>query len=414
MRAAWLVAVFAVACVCDAHEYEYYCGTTQPEPPPALPENAVTRLVQVVVRHGDRTPNSKCWSDYSTTWNCSLTRLAYPSEDGANEVSPAIDRMYRQNFLYGRNQLPGNCEKAQLTDIGHAQHLALGAAMRDEYVTKRGFLPGTLSAADLYVRHDLESRTQQSAMAFIDGLYPPTAGLKETEVVDMYCQDAAKQDLAPNADLCKCVTRLEAKAVLTPEFLKHELLVSLPLNLKLEKMLGFPVVNQEACDCALAMYCHGLPWPENFTEELMDELIEDAEFQQRSFISYPNASYYGRYGMGFLMAEMYELMLDNRAGAAQPRFALYSAHDSSVRVLLNMLGVFDGTWPAYASYLAFELYTDTAAQTDRVRLTYNGRVLSLPACQKTTRSDSDCSFDVFAALVATLTPTDPDRECGSC
>eukprot|EP01105_Mastigella_eilhardi_P021210 TRINITY_DN5115_c0_g3_i2.p1 TRINITY_DN5115_c0_g3~~TRINITY_DN5115_c0_g3_i2.p1 ORF type:complete len:336 (-),score=72.81 TRINITY_DN5115_c0_g3_i2:29-1036(-) len=331
----------------------------------------------------------------------------------ANEVTPPFGRVYRQNFMWDRNILPGNCEKGQLTDIGHKQQEVLGAVMRDYYVTKRQFLNESLSANDLFIRFDLDSRTQQSAMALIDGLYPPQAGTQSSEIIDTYCMDSEYEDLSPrNPQLCPCVEVIEAKSEVSAAYLEHDALVTKPLNHKLEEIMGVPVDNDDVCDCALATYCHGFPLPANLTDELVNEVFEDTNWRHEYKLTYPNASYAGRYTSGFLLSEIYDRMLNSENGVVQPRFLLYSAHDSTLRVMLSMFGVFDHKWPAYASYLVFELFSDLSSKQDYVRMVYNGQELRVPACQK---DGDDCSFASFAAVVDTLTLHDDiEQECLHC
>lgn len=59
----------------------------------------------------------------------------------------------------------------QLTNIGKKQHYLTGQWLRQRYV---GFLPDVYSAEDIYVRSTDVSRTIESALANLAGLYPPS------------------------------------------------------------------------------------------------------------------------------------------------------------------------------------------------------------------------------------------------
>ncbi|KAH3759192.1 counting factor 60 [Pelomyxa schiedti] len=400
--------------------YKGYCGTTegQPVPPLNLAPNATTKLVALVTRHGDRVPlHTTCWPGYDSVWNCSLTKISDPDmTTGGNE--PSLARAYRENYMYDRNELLGNCEKAALTDIGNTQCTQLGQAMRSYFVDTIKFLPDSLHDGDVFVRFDGDSRTKQSAMAFCDGLYPPSAsGGDTTSVIDMFTMDYEKDDMFPNSDLCSCVTKYGDAVKTTPEWINYDNTVVDPIEQQFIEIFGASAdINGitfwywfylQSCkhycsDCGHSMQCHDMPLPAGLTEELLIQVFDAVMWQTAATYSYPDPQSYGRIAMGLLLGDIMDQMLDAVDGAPQPKISLFSAHDSSVMVVLSMLGIWDELWPSYASYIMFELYT--VQGKDFIRVVYNGKQLPIPGCLDVPEWQS-CSFESFYGLAKQLIPT---------
>jgi hypothetical protein len=113
----------------------------------------------VLTRHGDRTPLTRVPNDDSV-WTCTENSLGIYDQSRAANASPA--RLFRQIFANGE-YLNGNCNfglfdhelvgttscflrllwvmcAGQLTQLGSAQHVELGQALRSIYVDHYGFL----------------------------------------------------------------------------------------------------------------------------------------------------------------------------------------------------------------------------------------------------------------------------------
>ena len=134
---------------------------------PGAPQSRLTRpFPAVFVRHGDRTPAGTLPGNATgVTFDCSYRMATLPVNVpvGTEPTSVPAARAYPKLYLPGRNVLPGNCMRGQLTSIGAAQHQALGASLRARYVDKLGFLSPQYEASEVYVRATDVPRTQQSA-----------------------------------------------------------------------------------------------------------------------------------------------------------------------------------------------------------------------------------------------------------
>ncbi|KNE54896.1 hypothetical protein AMAG_00841 [Allomyces macrogynus ATCC 38327] len=155
-------------------------------------------------------------------------------------------------------------------------------------------------------------------------------------------------------------------------------------------------------------------------------------------VKYPGI---GQLLIGRFVTELHELMAHHVTGTAPdpaefsmhvqhmrasgtakpPRFALYSGHDTTLVPLMAALGVWDHTWPPFASHLTLELFqskspasTQRAEDSHFVRLRHNGTNLRVPACQEPGAhypgDPSLCTYAAFKALVDEVGTTRDQRD----
>ena len=93
------------------------------------------------------------------------------------------------------------------------------------------------------------------------------------------------------------------------------------------------------------------------------------------------------------------------------RLRLLSGHDTTIVPILAALGCYDGRWPPYASYVAVELWANSADGALQVRVVFNGQPLTdMRGCKA--EDETGCvPFQAFAPLVRSLTPTNLIAEC---
>ncbi|RKO91652.1 histidine phosphatase superfamily, partial [Blyttiomyces helicus] len=130
---------------------------------------AQLRLVQLVTRHGDRTPTALVPND-SSTWNCSagintdITHMQNTWDIAQNAVT-SKDRGVKG---WGAFTWNGSCMPGQLTPEGAQMHVELGQDLRGIYVDELGFLPASLqNGSEVYLRSTGVWRVQQSARAML-------------------------------------------------------------------------------------------------------------------------------------------------------------------------------------------------------------------------------------------------------
>lgn len=62
-------------------------------------------------------------------------------------------------------------------------------------------------------------------------------------------------------------------------------------------------------DCLMTHLCHGFAIPSAVTQDLLDRIATELAYTSYSTFSYPSIQDYSRVGIGFLIAEMWQVQL---------------------------------------------------------------------------------------------------------
>ncbi|KNC50131.1 counting factor 60 [Thecamonas trahens ATCC 50062] len=375
-----LLALLAVA-VTVAH------GDT---PPPA---SAVLSLVQVVTRHGDRTPTTAIASD-PATWICHASTVLSPLLDPPSHASvPSMGRLFNLRFIDGRQPLAGNCSTGQLTNIGQKQQLMLGAELRKRYVEDVPLLPGSYDADLMYVRATDVPRTIMSAEELINGMYPmPSGSSSSSQVVATWTIDTSRDPMSINPKLCPAISETIG------EFLAHNLTVAervtallLPFVPELDRALQTkdPLKALAYYDNINCRVHHDLPLPGSPPLSMAAYHALYAAWNEVGIALF--------HGSAFSLGPFYATLLDNMAaantgGSGLAKFRLFSGHDTSVGPLLAAMGLW--TVPG-------------APSNATVRVLYLGKPVVLPACA----GAEYCPLATFAATLKLSIPDDYQEAC---
>ena len=200
--------------------------TLQPRPPYSeeelkqlYPSNLELHQVQILLRHGERTPVSARFKNAGLhgTW---------PYCKAANELKAAILaadgswdtlKWKRRLETFGKGDVPqlaagpkgeidAVCQPGELTDRGRETTLALGQRIRQLYVNQLGFLPAVLDNStreSVSLRATPIQRALESVQQAYSGLYPASSrspGLAPPAIVQRSMQD---ETLFPNEGACK-------------------------------------------------------------------------------------------------------------------------------------------------------------------------------------------------------------------
>ncbi|RHY48103.1 hypothetical protein DYB38_010200 [Aphanomyces astaci] len=145
---ALLVLAATAANPSNANAYPAYCAKDMSanKIQPLEPSTARTLQlvqVQVVVRHGARTPWSgkKCWDGYDEEWNCSIRELQRPEIVG--NKTWAASREFEKIYTRGDNTFRGTCNLGQMIDEGYSQQVSNGQHLREAYVGPQGLFKST-------------------------------------------------------------------------------------------------------------------------------------------------------------------------------------------------------------------------------------------------------------------------------
>ena len=132
-------------------------------------------MVQVLIRHGDRTPTVLIpnMDNGKYDYNCSFRTKDHYHKQMFEEYAQIAKHFTLRDFLKGvktsANLLPSGqrCRASQMTQKGFLQHFTLGKHMRTAYSS---LINTDIKSSDLHVRSTSRTRCVQSAAAFLYGL----------------------------------------------------------------------------------------------------------------------------------------------------------------------------------------------------------------------------------------------------
>jgi hypothetical protein len=156
-------------------------------------------------------------------------------------------------------------------------------------------------------------------------------------------------------------------------------------------------------DLMIALDAHGLSYPASISKlkPMLDRIDRLGGLQIGALLKggggWANEVESSRLSIGKLLKEIMD-RLESKATRHNydPSLYLISAHDTTLVPLLVALGVYDGNWPPFASYISFELWQaegeeESSQKRDHggkedgqflVRILFNGKPLhALPRCE---------------------------------
>ncbi len=372
------------------------------------------KQVEVMIRHGARTPwgAEPCWVNYDVKWNdCNVTELmlASPTPYPYDSNKVAEPWLFRKIYDAFPSELNGeNCYTGQLLSKGYDQELENGHILRKQYLENSNpslnIFPSTnwtkIKEDQYFLRSDDEQRTLMSGQTVLSTLFD----VYKQSIVPWHTGDEAIDQIAPNPTACPALNGVQELSYASPDFLKNNNSAEMnALTSQLDDILGAGYWTwYNVIDCFMTTVCTGREIPANPTtgavlnDEIFNATIRSVEYQYAYNSNY-NFSRFAKLGMGNTVYEMrtrLQAAVNNEAGAV--KFALWSAHDTSVMPFLSAILVrpdgsnaWDGRWAQYASQVTIELY-QAVSGGDLFRLTYNGKPLLVPGC-----TDTLCSVTVL-------------------
>eukprot|EP00761_Pharyngomonas_kirbyi_P008379 gb/GECH01008390.1/.p1 GENE.gb/GECH01008390.1/~~gb/GECH01008390.1/.p1 ORF type:complete len:414 (+),score=73.68 gb/GECH01008390.1/:1-1242(+) len=364
--------------------------------------------VQVISRHGDRTPLSKLPGD-TTTWYCpsNVLSIVHPVPPQNKFPDLSVGRLYELSYIDGEEFLMGNCSGGELTEKGVKEHYDLGSEFRNLYVDKFKLLSSNFNQEEIYIRSTDKRRTRLSAQSQIIGLYPDDNLPKNDRVLRLNVVDEKTEYMYPNHGFCPILSTLQDKITHSPEYIQymqeHE-----PLREKLAQV--FNVTPDELgtwtslLDAFTCLQSHNKPIPGKISQHMIDEVYEISGWRMGAFV---NNTDFVKYGVGKLVKELINNM-EYSFKHPNPKFRLYSGHDTTIGPLLGALGIYNNTWPPYTSHIVLELFKDARKSEYFVRVKYNGKERILPGC-----SHEFCKFETFKSITSRVIPTNWKQMCKS-
>lgn len=365
------------------------------------------KLVQVVFRHGARSPLKPLPAEEQVEWNPQLlevppqTQLDYTVTDLAGGPKPhsPFDSQYRETVLKG-GMLAG-----QLTSVGMRQMFALGERLRKSYVEDIPFLSPTFNPREIFVRSTNMHRNLESTRCLLAGLFQ---GQKEGPVV-IHTDEASSEVLYPNYQSCWSLrerTRGRRQAASLQPGISEDLeAVKEGVGLAGHDGVDFFLL----LDNVAAEQVHGLPSSpalRSRAQVIERRAVDTALYMQGG----------DRESLQMAVGPFLHLLEGNLLTATGPatppsghrKLYLYAAHDVTLLPLLLALGIFDHKWPPFAADLTLELYQHQESREWFVQLSYHGEEQVPRGCP-----DRLCPLDQFLNALSAYTLS-PERYHALC
>ncbi|XP_028402517.1 lysophosphatidic acid phosphatase type 6-like [Dendronephthya gigantea] len=314
-------------------------------------ENTELKLVQVLFRHGARTPlklipglEETVWNKYELRYDLEHTKLRHKLKNlKRGELPP----------LSVKDELRGGCRMGQMTITGQQQTFELGRKLKELYIDDLNFIGQTFDPNSIYLRTTYVERTIESLRCLVAGMF---AGHIQ-EPVTFWTMPLDDEFLFPNWETCKALRQYIKYCFKTGYRLpgyKDDLE-------KFSKMIGRPLPKKTFIDIYDDLNCrraHNKAYPENIKSFM--SIIEKHALQHlsESFLSPPPWTNDKVLPMscGRLVQTLFRNMKSKIDRKNQYKLYLYSVHDTSLITLFSALDMKFDKWPPFGAYISLELY----------------------------------------------------------
>jgi acid phosphatase len=369
------------------------------------PNNLQLHFVQVLLRHGERSPVSARFGNTGLVayWPyCNAAKRLSSVAMTKDDLSSWNKLEWRRRMeTFGEDDGPviaasargdydGVCQLGELTDKGRETTLELGQRLRHLYVHQLKFMPRLISDADMiYLRTTPMPRALESLQQTFWGMYPLTARTASFPPPTIITRAPAEETLFPNESNCRRFSQLSrafahraAERWNNTEDMDY-----------LNKLIGkwmpadSPRVGVDShprlsgiMDTVNATLAHGpeTRLPDEFYDVRGRKIIERTACDEW-FSGYRESREYRQVGIGGLVGDIVGRMVGSveqhgfdgilevggetgeigvgRGGESRIKFGLSGCHDTTLAAIMASFGAFDGSqWPPYTSHIALELF----------------------------------------------------------
>ncbi|RDW90232.1 putative acid phosphatase [Aspergillus mulundensis] len=382
------------------------------------PKELKLQLVQVFLRHGERTPVSSRFENAGLLpyWPyCNVARrmvqMAASNEDLSSwngfkwkrkmetfgdrdqtivtvGAGGDIEGIWQVNiYPVCASAASSNCSSSQhgeLTDKGRETTYQLGQRLRNLYVDQLGFMPKIKSdTEDMYLRATTIPRALESLQQAFWGMYPPNARTEDLQPPVIVARSVSEETLFPNESSCRRFRQLArlfadkaAKKWNDSEEMDYINSVYgkwMPENSPRVAVDSHPRLSGIQ-DTINATDAHGpatrLPteFYNNKARAYMEHIAVD-----EWFTGYNESTEYRKLGIGALMGDVVDRMVTtavdggwrsetSASGSSAEKgkaikFAMSGCHDTTLAAILGSLGALDNRWPPFTSSIAVELFS---------------------------------------------------------
>ncbi|XP_066111280.1 lysophosphatidic acid phosphatase type 6 isoform X1 [Saccopteryx bilineata] len=355
------------------------------------------KMVQVVFRHGARSPLKPLPQNEQVEWNPWLlevppqTQFDYTVTNLAGGPKPhsLFDSQYHKTIL------KGGMFAGQLTNVGMWQMFALGERLRKNYVEDIPFLSPTFNPQEIFVRSTNIFRNLESTRCLLAGLFQR----QQKGPIIIHTDEASSEVLYPNAQNC---WRLQER--IRSQRQAASLQPGISEDLKKVKE-GMDIANSDEVDFLIlfdnvaAEQVHGFPscpMLKRFAQIIEQRAVDTA----CCMLSGDRESLQMAVGpfLHLLESNILKVVDPDISSGQNRKLYLYAAHDVTLMPLLMALGIFDHKWPPFAVDVTIELYQHQESKEWFVQLYYHGKEQVPRGCP-----DQLCPLDKFLNTMSVYT-----------
>ncbi|USP80250.1 hypothetical protein yc1106_07524 [Curvularia clavata] len=368
------------------------------------PRELELQLVQILLRHGERSPVSPRFQNTGLPayWPyCNAARQLTSVIMSTKDFSKWDSLKYRRRLeTFGMDDGPviasgpkgefdAVCQPGELTDKGRETTMALGGRLRHLYVDQLKFMPGLISDSDMiYLRATPIPRALESVQQAFWGFYPPSARSADFPAPTIITRTPADETLYPNDASCRRFAQLSRAfaqraadkwndtddmrylSKIFSKWMPGEQKVAVDSHPRLSGIM----------DTLNATDAHGpeTKLPKAFYDPKARSIIDKIAVEEW-YQGYTESSEYRMLGIGGLMGDITSRMVGSverngnsgivevggvdgqlgkgRGGETSIRFAMSGCHDTTLAGMLTSLGAFEGeNWPPFTSHIAVEMF----------------------------------------------------------
>lgn len=364
--------------------------------------------VQIVFRHGDRTPITGLCPRYEDVEAWKKLLLA-PGERDALRARARVPAAWEARGLYAK----GESWEGELTRRGSAQMRALGREVIAEWlIGELKFLSSNFDEArargEVKVRSTAVARCVASAQSVLAGGWP--VGTSDGALV-VEVREKERETMFPKpGSACARLNEVFARswapdAREDAEAFANESLAALRDGIAEArgKAAGLVMV-WDPLQCRVNHLADGMTLPLGVTVEEVARLLTLMERRHFATFASPEAS-------PLIGSQLLREICEEMVAPGDVKLSLYSGHDSTLMSLFAALGALGTTiveWPRTASSLIFETWRMTDG-TLGVRAVYNGEPLALTPSSRP--SDGITRYEDFESFVRRRVPADFAAAC---
>jgi hypothetical protein len=327
----------------ESWDSEYTCG--RDDIPSYVPCSESPVRVHIFFRHGMRTDFQRhsCFPNGAQPeYKCSLkTQVGFDN------------KMSRPSLLV--KDYKEGCEIGQLVDYSEIQMTRLGGFLKQAYGTVIESA-STTQDRSVYLRSTDKARTLGS----LDLLLEAIMG-NSRKTLNVHTQQFEEDPLTLNVKKCPKLDYLNAQFAssdsvrqLTTDSAYYKQCATM-----WDREIGTPFSLVDAGDCLFAPKCAKVPLPNNIvpSEDLYAcvwNLFNSLRHLKYGYLKlWKEGSDFSNMATTPIWKELLKVANDRHL-----KVSFWATHDDTLASMLSSVGLWDGTWPRYASLLLFEEYPD--------------------------------------------------------